>query len=145
MKRAPISALLLLSACLAGAPTASEPQPLDPLLAELGQPLYERHCASCHGLDGQGDGPAAGALRTPPADLTGIARRRDGAFPRGEIARFVDGRFALSAHGSRDMPVWGTRFGEAIPETDVAESITRGKIAALVEYLMSIQSDPGGR
>ncbi len=126
-----------LLACGAGRAVA-EPA-FDPVLAELGAEAFPRYCASCHGLRGEGDGPAADALRTRPADLTRIALRRGGAFPAGEIARFIDGRFALPAHGSREMPVWGERFGEAIPETSVAEEITRGKIAVLVEFLRSIQ------
>jgi mono/diheme cytochrome c family protein len=111
----------------------------DPVLAEMGAEAFPRYCASCHGLRGEGDGPAAEALRTRPADLTRIAARRGGSFPDGEIARFIDGRFALAAHGSREMPIWGERFGETIPETSVAEEITRGRIAVLVEYLKSIQ------
>jgi putative copper export protein/mono/diheme cytochrome c family protein len=35
-----------------------------------GAALYPQHCASCHGPDGHGDGPAAAALAIPPADLT---------------------------------------------------------------------------
>ncbi len=35
-----------------------------------GATLYPQHCASCHGADGRGDGPAAKGLRIPPADLT---------------------------------------------------------------------------
>jgi len=35
-----------------------------------GETLYRRHCQSCHGTDGRGDGPAASALPHPPADLT---------------------------------------------------------------------------
>jgi cytochrome c oxidase assembly protein subunit 15 len=31
--------------------------------------LYRARCAVCHGADGRGDGPAAAALRPPPADL----------------------------------------------------------------------------
>jgi len=61
--------------------------------------------------------PAA-ALTTPPADLTRIAARRGGSFPDGEVARFVDGRFDLPAHGTREMPVWGERFGAGIPEAE---------------------------
>jgi len=117
---------------------AAEPA-YDPVLAEMGAEAYPRYCGSCHGLRGEGDGPSAGALRTRPADLTRIAARRGGSFPAGEIARFIDGRFELAAHGSREMPVWGERFGEGIPESSVAEEITRGKVAVLVEYLKSIQ------
>lgn len=35
-----------------------------------GAGLYQRHCASCHGAQGRGDGPAAAGLAVPPADLT---------------------------------------------------------------------------
>jgi putative copper export protein/mono/diheme cytochrome c family protein len=35
-----------------------------------GASLYPADCASCHGPAGRGDGPAAAALRVPPADLT---------------------------------------------------------------------------
>lgn len=35
-----------------------------------GARLYPEHCASCHGTEGHGDGPAAAGLRIPPADLT---------------------------------------------------------------------------
>jgi hypothetical protein len=102
---------------------------------------FQRHCASCHGLSATGDGPAAGALRLPlpPADLTRIAERRGGAFPTAEVARFIDGRFFPTAHGSREMPIWGERFGAWIPESSLSEEITRGRIVTLVEYLKSIQ------
>jgi putative copper export protein/mono/diheme cytochrome c family protein/peroxiredoxin len=35
-----------------------------------GAALYRQHCASCHGVAGHGDGPAARALPKDPADLT---------------------------------------------------------------------------
>lgn len=35
-----------------------------------GAALYPRHCASCHGESGAGDGPAAKGLALSPADLT---------------------------------------------------------------------------
>ena len=37
------------------------------------------------------------------------------------------------------MPVWGERFGDTIPESGVAEEVSRGHIATLIEYLKSIQ------
>ena len=117
----------------------------DPVLAELGAPIFARYCASCHGPGGRGDGPTAPALRAHPADLTGIAKRRGGEFPTGEIAKFIDGRFAFPAHGSRDMPVWGERFGSDVPDAEVGESIARGNVASLVEYLKSIQQPPLAR
>jgi len=35
-----------------------------------GQELYRANCASCHGVSGQGDGPAGAGLLPRPADLT---------------------------------------------------------------------------
>lgn len=32
--------------------------------------VFQQQCAVCHGIGGEGDGPAAPALKPPPADLT---------------------------------------------------------------------------
>ena len=37
---------------------------------EAGRGLYNRRCWPCHGASGRGNGPAAPALRPPPADFT---------------------------------------------------------------------------
>jgi mono/diheme cytochrome c family protein len=34
-----------------------------------GKAVYQHHCQDCHGLTGQGDGPAATSLKVPPADF----------------------------------------------------------------------------
>lgn len=111
----------------------------DRALAEMGAEVYMRRCASCHGVAGTGDGPVTVSLKVPPTDLTTIAERHGGKFSEGEIARYIDGRFDVPAHGTREMPVWGERFGEWIPESSVSEEIARGKIATLIDYLKSIQ------
>ncbi len=36
----------------------------------LGQALFMQNCVSCHGPEGEGNGPAAAGLRIKPADLT---------------------------------------------------------------------------
>jgi mono/diheme cytochrome c family protein/peroxiredoxin len=38
-------------------------------LTRRGKLLFAVHCATCHGPDGHGDGPAAAALKTPPPDF----------------------------------------------------------------------------
>jgi mono/diheme cytochrome c family protein len=129
----------VLGACRSDSAGETRAPSPDPVLAEMGAEVFQRRCAACHGEGGRGDGPAAGALRVPPADLTRIAARRGGTFPRGEIARFIDGRFSVPAHGSREMPVWGDRLGENVPEAGVSEEVVRGQIGVVVEYLETLQ------
>jgi mono/diheme cytochrome c family protein len=122
--------------------TLATAQPLPRIPGETvsaGQQYFERYCSSCHGVEGRGDGPVAAALRTPPADLTRIAQRRGGHFPVAEIAAYIDGRTAVPAHGSRDMPVWGERFGEMVGGGSIGEEVVRGNLLVLIQYLQSIQ------
>jgi hypothetical protein len=55
--------------------------------------------------------------------------------PEDRIARFIDGRGDVKAHGPRDMPVWGNRFYN---ESDGDERKAQRRIAELVAYLQSI-------
>ena len=105
----------------------------------MGRRLFERYCSACHGLDGRGQGPVALALRTPPADLTRIAKRRGGQFPVDEIAAYIDGRAGVRAHGSRDMPVWGERFSEEVGGGSSGEEVVHGNLLILMHYLQSLQ------
>jgi mono/diheme cytochrome c family protein len=109
------------------------------LMLSLGEREFATHCAVCHGTDAHGDGPAAKALRTPPADLTRIAARRGGSFPDAEIAEKIDGRLEVTAHGSRTMPVWGVHLATPIAVDASGAEVARGRIDLLVEYLRSIQ------
>src|SRR5690242_18510605 len=47
-----------------------------------GRLTYSVYCASCHGKSGRGDGPVAGDLKVAPPDLTRLAARNAGLFPR---------------------------------------------------------------
>jgi mono/diheme cytochrome c family protein len=102
-----------------------------------GKDLFGFYCATCHGRDGRGNGPAAAALKTMPADLTRIAARREGRFPRSEIAAIIatENR-SVTAHGSADMPVWGPIFRGL----DTSEPRNEMRIENLVTYLESIQA-----
>lgn len=46
------------------------PVPASPLALARGRTLYQKHCASCHGEKGKGDGHAARYAARPPRDLT---------------------------------------------------------------------------
>ncbi len=80
-------------------------------------------------------------LDPPPADLTGIAKRRGGEFSGVEIAEIIDGRRDVAVHGARDMPVWGVYLGKNRAGMLGQETAVRGDIHLLVEYLRSIQEN----
>lgn len=102
-----------------------------------GQDLFEVYCANCHGRAGTGHGPVAPTLKTKPADLTRIAVRNGGAFPRERLEKFIaDGDRATKAHGTSDMPVWGEIF-RALDPSDKRAAL---RIENLVRYLESIQA-----
>lgn len=46
------------------------PYPADKENLAVGKQLYTKHCKSCHGKEGLGDGPKADELDTFPGDLT---------------------------------------------------------------------------
>ena len=130
-----IAALALGAARLARAADTT-----DPGFARVGAEMFQRYCASCHGTGAEGNGPVAPVLKVPPADLTRIAARRSGTFPDAEIARFIDGRFDVVAHGTREMPVWGLTFSQQdVTKGEDPDAVARGRIEALVEYLKTIQ------
>jgi len=42
--------------------------------------LYEQTCATCHGTNGQGDGPTSRVLQPKPANLTVVLKGKDEAY-----------------------------------------------------------------
>ncbi len=46
------------------------PEKVDPAVVSEGKQLYNDICATCHGLDGKGDGVLAANLQTKPRDFT---------------------------------------------------------------------------
>lgn len=71
-----------------------------------GAELYARHCAVCRGNDLQGAGPFLPPYRKPP-DLTRLARRHGGKFPKACVAKVLRNGVTLPPHGPTELPVWG--------------------------------------
>ena len=118
-------------------PAASAQPDHDSGKALLGKNLYRSYCATCHGANGEGDGPLAEVLTVPPGNLTLISAMNGGEFPVERTRKIIDGREKVRGHGTADMPAWGDAFmAVSESEEDVAE-----KIDELVHYLLSIQAD----
>ena len=103
-----------------------------------GRDLFVRHCASCHGTAGKGDGPVASSLRKPPSDLTTLAKKA-GRFDEAAVMAVIDGRRSVAEHGSREMPVWGAVFDEEVKDRSYREYTVLLQSKLLAEYLASIQ------
>ena len=88
--------LVFLGFALMSFPTLSAAQAPTPDLTP-GKRLYESRCATCHGRDGNGRGPAARGMDPPPRDLTG-------------------GVYKLRSTSSGDLPT----------DTDIFRTLTRG-------------------
>jgi mono/diheme cytochrome c family protein len=54
----------------AAAAAQKNPVPATAESVASGATLFAKHCASCHGVTGKGDGATAAKLKSPPADLT---------------------------------------------------------------------------
>ena len=117
--------------------TVIQNQPIKATPANSGSEMYKEYCAVCHGKDGKGDGPAAAALKVPPADLTTLAKQNNGKYPNLRVTSILRGQTQLAAHGSQEMPVWGPLFHAL--DTSQSNSIVEMRITNLNSYLESLQ------
>ena len=101
-----------------------------------GKEMFVSYCASCHGKDAKGDGPAANALKQLPADLTTLTKRNGGKYPADRVTTILRGQTKLMAHGDQEMPVWGPVFWRL---SGGHEEQVQMRIANLNRYLESLQ------
>jgi mono/diheme cytochrome c family protein len=52
------------------------PVPVSPMALARGRTLYQKHCDSCHGASGKGDGKAARTAARKPHDLSDAALQK---------------------------------------------------------------------
>jgi mono/diheme cytochrome c family protein len=117
-------------------PPTIQKVPIRPSSPVSGKDMFMQYCAACHGKDGKGNGPAAPALKKAPADLTTLAARNNDKFPEARVAKYIQGDSEVTAHGSRDMPIWGDLFRQLNREPGVAQM----RLSNLEDYLKSIQA-----
>lgn len=134
-----LSSLLVIIFIFAGSPNYSviAQQPATPSdSVSSGRILYHQMCASCHGEDARGHGPVARELKTPPSDLTVLAKRQGGKFPYDDVLMVLLVGTNVPAHGSSDMPIWGPIF-KTVDKND--KRLVLERIKYLSDYLASIQ------
>ena len=131
-------AVAVVAAIAAVSPQKSAVPPPQLLPASVfGPDLFRFYCASCHGIDGRGGGPVVPALKHRAPDLTMMASREGGVFPKARVTAIVTGDQApaIPAHGSREMPVWGPIFRAL----DADSARNKARIENLVAYVESLQ------
>jgi len=116
---------------------------------DFGKREFENSCADCHGMDAKGNGVLTANLKVAPPDLTLLTKNNEGVFPIERIYAVIDGRTQIASHGSRDMPIWGTRYMVnaaehfiGVPYSGVPhnlEAYIRTRILNLINYLRRIQ------
>jgi mono/diheme cytochrome c family protein len=129
------------SLCVAQQNTQGKPEVkkevIKPTSAASGKEMYAQYCAPCHGADGKGAGPAAPAMKTPPTDLTQLAKAHDGKFPAAMVASTLKFGGGPGSHGSADMPVWGPLFQSLDKYHDAT---VQQRISNVVKYIESLQA-----
>ena len=106
--------------------------------AQSGREDFQRYCAACHGLDGEGKGTWNG---TEVPDLTRLSQKNGGRFPFEEVREVVDGRSRSRWHQRRrDMPYWGEVF-QLEEENPASKAKVEARIAAIVDYIRSLQKE----
>lgn len=130
---------LLLASLLSGQ-TQLKKVPIPITRANDGAEMYRSYCASCHGADGKGAGPAAPALTEAIPDLTKLAQANEGPFPTQSVLMTLGRVRGSGAHGSEEMPIWGDVFRSSSGGAD--ELIVQMRLYNLTRYLESIQDPP---
>jgi len=111
--------------------------PIKQTSAASGKEMFAQYCATCHGADGKGNGPAASSLKTAPPDLTQLAKKNNGKYPANTVASVLKFGNGPGPHGSEDMPVWGPLFQSL---DKYHSEVVQQRISNLVSYVESLQA-----
>lgn len=123
-----IAGALLLAACM------PEPE-VSPRAA------FMEDCSGCHGPTGEGSVALGLDLDPPAADLTSLAARNGGVFPRDYVMSTIDG-LMRGAHFSPVMPEFGAGdMGDTVivENPDGTGTPVPSRLLALADYVESLQ------
>ena len=138
VRRFILSFVCLASASIFAAdPPVIKKVPVPYTSSSSGVDMFKQYCASCHGADAKGHGPAAIALKVPPPDLTVLSKQNNGKFPQPAVYSAIWGD-NVSAHGSSDMPVWGAIFHK-MANNSPDNMLEKARMSALCSYIQSLQ------
>jgi mono/diheme cytochrome c family protein len=130
--------LLILSAAMItpGALIASDSKPSARIPATDGKAMYASYCATCHGIDGKGNGLRSSSLKRTPSDLTLLSRKNGGAYPSARVVAVIGHGTSVSGHDKTGMPVWAPTL-DTMDQNNKLETPLR--ISNLSKYLETLQ------
>ncbi|MBK6466469.1 MAG: cytochrome c [Rhodobacter sp.] len=136
--RTTLSIILPLAGALVAALALAGCVPEEP---PTGAEDFAAFCSGCHGAGGKGDGPLAGDLDNRPADLTRLARRNGGDFPKLRVMAKIWG-YTGGRDGAMVMPNFGPLLDSQLVPYDAGDGIespTPLRLVQLAEYIESLQ------
>jgi mono/diheme cytochrome c family protein len=104
-----------------------------------GHQMFTAYCSACHGANGKGNGPAARAMKVPPADLTLLSQKNGGAFPGNHVVTVLQFGVENASHGSAQMPIWGDLLQTLSPMASDGDSLVHQRISNITDYIKQIQ------
>lgn len=102
-----------------------------------GSEMYAHYCASCHGVTGQGNGPAAAGLKERPADLTQLSRTHGGKYPEMLVYTTLHDGPNAAGHEKVKMPVWNDLF---VNLDGIRSDVPQMRLTSLTEYVRTLQA-----
>jgi mono/diheme cytochrome c family protein len=131
-------AAALLGAALSALAACQPTGPVEP----VARADYTTYCTACHGRTGRGDGPLAASLPRRPADLSRLAARNGGVFPKTRVMSQIDGYIRNRHGGGGPMPEFGYVLEGATTVYDDGSGRpvpVPARLLALAEYLERLQ------
>jgi len=133
-------AALLLAAIPSGSQNVTvKPKPIVYTHPGDGREMYVTYCAACHGMTGEGNGPAAPAFKQAPTNLTLLAKTHGGTYPQDTVKNTLTFGTNVPAHGDAKMPVWGALF-DSLDSGSGPSSVPKLRIHNLTEYIKTLQA-----
>ncbi len=133
-----VVAAVLLVAIPAGAQTTTiKLMPITYTNPTAGDQMYAKYCASCHGIAGQGNGPAAPAFKHAPANLTKLSKNNGSKYPKMLVYESVIEGGKVPGHGNAQMPVWGDLF---VRMDGFHSQVPQIRLKALTDYIETLQA-----
>ena len=135
---------LIAAVLLAAVPSGSQnvtvkPKPIVYTNPVDGRQMYVTYCAPCHGMTGEGNGPAAPAFKQAPTNLTLLAKTHGGNYPQETLKNSLTFGTNVRAHGDAKMPVWGELF-DSLDSGSGASSVPKLRIKNLADYIQTLQA-----